>query len=79
VRIRRLQGVLGALDPLGQLRRNGSTRGWAELAALHGYTDQSHLIRDFRLLAGTTPERYVAERTPLASLIEGAASHSSNP
>jgi AraC-like DNA-binding protein len=48
VRIRRLQGVLGALE------RGAS---WAGLAAAHGYADQSHLIRDFRLLAGTTPER----------------------
>lgn len=73
VRIRRLQGVLGALDG----RR--PAHGWAELAAAHGYTDQSHLIRDFRLLADTTPERYLAERTPMASLLEGAErSHPSN-
>ncbi len=28
---------------------------WAEVAARHGYYDQSHLIADFRALAGTTP------------------------
>lgn len=73
-RIRRLQGVLAALEG----RR--PPLGWAALAAAHGYADQSHLIRDFRLLAGTTPERHLAERTPLAAHMEDAgASRSSNP
>lgn len=33
---------------------------WADLAALHGYYDQSHLVRDFRELAGLTPSAYAA-------------------
>jgi AraC-like DNA-binding protein len=31
---------------------------WAGLAAEHGYCDQSHLIDDFRDIAGITPGAY---------------------
>ncbi|MGO2862067.1 MAG: helix-turn-helix domain-containing protein [Brevibacterium sp.] len=34
-------------------------RSLAEIAAVCGYTDQSHLNRDFRLLAGTSPHRWL--------------------
>jgi AraC-like DNA-binding protein len=33
-------------------------RDWAGAAARHGYYDQSHLIADFRELAGTTPNAF---------------------
>jgi AraC-like DNA-binding protein len=33
----------------------------AVAAALSGYTDQSHLVREFRALAGVTPGAFVAE------------------
>lgn len=36
---------------------------WAELAAELDYTDQSHLIADFRALVGETPQRF-ASRPP---------------
>jgi AraC-like DNA-binding protein len=35
---------------------------WAGLAALAGYADQAHFIRDFRALAGLTPAAYLRER-----------------
>jgi len=36
--------------------------GWARIAATTGYFDQSHLIRDFRLLLGETPRTFLARR-----------------
>ena len=50
-RVRRLQRMLpSAGDP--------ATSDWAGLAAEHGYTDQSHLVHDFRDLTGLTPTEY---------------------
>ena len=40
----------------------GSTRPQAEFAAHAGYADESHLLRDFRDLAGATPSALRAER-----------------
>jgi AraC-like DNA-binding protein len=37
---------------------------WAGLAADIGYSDQSHLIADFRQLAGTTPVPFLLSREP---------------
>jgi AraC-like DNA-binding protein len=34
------------------------SRSWAELAHTAGYSDQPHLNRDFRELAGISPGRY---------------------
>ena len=47
-RIQRFQGVL----------RSPSRTGWADRAAAGGYADQSHLVREFRALAGVAPSRY---------------------
>lgn len=73
LRIQRLQGVLARLE------EGPAPRGWAQLALEHGFSDQSHLIRDFRLLAGNTPQRYLEQRTDLARVFEaGEVSHPSN-
>ena len=51
-RVQRLQRVLRAV-------RLSSRPNWCALAAEHGYTDQAHLIHDFRDLADITPSGYV--------------------
>ena len=48
-RVRRLQRILKSA------RRGGE---WAAIAAEHGYTDQAHLVHDFRDLTGITPTGY---------------------
>lgn len=50
-RIRRFQGALERL-----VAAPGAS--WAELAAASGYSDQSHLHREFREFAGVTPGGY---------------------
>jgi AraC-like DNA-binding protein len=45
-----------------EVRRRPSR--WADLAVAAGYADQSHLNRDFRELAGTTPSDFLARQIP---------------
>ena len=50
-RVLRLQRVLSSI-------RDPRVADWSELAVLHGYTDQAHLIHDFQDLTGLTPCAY---------------------
>ncbi len=50
-RVRRLQRVVASV-------RNQPKTDWCAVAAEHGYTDQAHLIHEFRELAGMTPTGY---------------------
>jgi len=50
-RVRRLQRLVQSI-------RDPRAADWAELAVQHGYTDQAHLIHDFRELTGLTPAAY---------------------
>jgi AraC-like DNA-binding protein len=73
LRIRRLQGVVSKLEG------GAPTPSWAQLAVDAGYYDQSHLIRDFRSIGGTTPQRYLAEQNTMAAAFASSLSHPSNP
>ena len=53
-RVQRLQRVLSSV-------RLSSRPDWCALAAEHGYTDQAHLIHDFRDLADITPSGYAPQ------------------
>ena len=37
---------------------------WADLAAMSGYYDQSHMIRDFQEFSGLNPSAYLKDRGP---------------
>jgi len=52
LRIKRFQSIDRSL------RSNLETIDWADLAVNHGYFDQSHLIRDCKLITNLTPENY---------------------
>ncbi len=53
-RIVRFQAVLGAIHEERDVR-------WAQVAAECGYSDQSHLIRDFARFSGYRPQRFRRE------------------
>ena len=42
--------------------RHGRPVVWAQVAADLGYSDQAHLVRDFRAAVGTTPAAYAAQQ-----------------
>lgn len=43
-------------------RQQASQVDWSGLALDHGYYDQSHLIHEFKLFTGATPERFIQPR-----------------
>jgi AraC-like DNA-binding protein len=50
-RVRRLQRVVGSIC-------DTPDADWCDVAAVHGYVDQAHLVHDFRELADMTPTAY---------------------
>jgi AraC-like DNA-binding protein len=58
-RVLRLRRALRSIEAAAEGRAPVS---WTAVAFDAGYADQSHLIREFRALAGATPARYLAER-----------------
>ncbi len=62
-RIFRCQAVLRAVQ-------RGDHR-WADVAQACGYFDQAHLVNEFRLLTGATPEAYLRAATTLGTVFAG--------
>ncbi|MCI3273592.1 helix-turn-helix domain-containing protein [Streptomyces cylindrosporus] len=59
-RLMRLMNLLACVDA-------DRTR-WPELAAEHGYSDQSHLNRDMREFTGMSPSQYISRLRPCGCL-----------
>lgn len=56
-RIQRFQHVI-------KLAHQSEDIDWADLAAMSGYYDQSHMIRDFQEFSGLSPSAYLKDRGP---------------
>jgi AraC-like DNA-binding protein len=52
------------LQEAAETVRDGRPVLWAQVAADLGYSDQAHLVRDFRAAIGTTPAAYAAQQHP---------------
>jgi AraC-like DNA-binding protein len=66
------------------LRRSRSNWGWSEIAAASGYFDQAHMIREFRSLNGSTPERFartglLAHEFRAGASVSGVAERTMSP
>jgi AraC-like DNA-binding protein len=66
VRIQRFQAALAKISTVAQV-------GWSALAAETGYSDQAHLIREFREFSGMTPAGYLAQGAPRQVMHEAPA------
>jgi AraC-like DNA-binding protein len=66
-RILRMRRLLEAIDVHGSV-------GWADKAAELGWSDQAHLIRDFKRHTGVTPSQYLAAQRSTYDRAEAATS-----
>jgi AraC-like DNA-binding protein len=57
-----LARVLRFRHAVRRIESGGPPGSWAAAAGVAGYADQSHMIREFKALAGVTPVQYAAER-----------------
>ena len=65
-RILRVRRLLEAIDVYGSI-------GWAERAAELGWSDQAHLIRDFKRHTGVTPSHYLKAQRGTYNRTEAAS------
>lgn len=59
----KLRRILRFHDVVSWLQRNRRPVDWASLALASGFSDQAHLIREFRALSGKTPSQFLRLRT----------------
>jgi AraC-like DNA-binding protein len=71
-RVLRLQRAIHRIGECGPPR-------WVELAFDCGYFDQSHMIREFRELAGCTPDEYIGLQLPYGGVSAGPGGDAGNP
>jgi AraC-like DNA-binding protein len=57
--LRRILRFRKAARRIAELGTDSSRPNWADFAALSGYYDQAHFIREFQKFAGHTPGRYL--------------------
>jgi AraC-like DNA-binding protein len=62
-RVARFDRARRALRPTARL---------ADIAAAHGFADQSHLVREFHAFAGCTPSRWLADEFGFVQALAGA-------
>ena len=55
-----------------------SGMSWAEIAAETGFSDQAHMVREFRAMTGTTPARFLPPDRELAEQLMRPTLHASN-
>jgi len=57
--LRRILRFRKAVQRIAELGTDSSRPNWADFAAMCGYYDQAHFIREFQEFAGHTPGRYI--------------------
>jgi AraC-like DNA-binding protein len=72
LRLRRFQRLVS------WLQRYGNAVNWTNLAATFGYYDHSHLVKDFRTFAGTTPGEFATATAGIVEVAYGQADESQN-
>ena len=60
--LRRILRFRKAVQQIAELGIDSSRPNWADFAAMCGYYDQAHFIREFQEFAGHTPGRYLQSR-----------------
>ena len=60
--LRRILRFRKVVQQIAELGTDSSRPNWADFAAMCGYYDQAHFIREFQEFAGHTPGRYLQSR-----------------